>query len=135
MSAGPTGTPPAATSEVARRVAGPPPYGVRVAILHLALEADWRAAQDVGAYTVSTLGHSLDEVGFVHACEDVEQLRGVAAAAYAEVTEPLVVLTIDESSVGSSVVREVPDGADQAYPHVYGPVPVAAVVEVSPWPL
>jgi uncharacterized protein (DUF952 family) len=28
------------------------------------------------------------------------------------------------------LVVETPDGADQSFPHIYGPLPVTAVVEV-----
>ena len=35
-------------------------------LFHLALADDWRDAQDAGAYRISTIGMTLDEVGFIH---------------------------------------------------------------------
>ncbi|MEV6987128.1 DUF952 domain-containing protein [Sphaerisporangium sp. NPDC051017] len=102
-------------------------------ILHLALADDWTAAVGAGEYRVSTLGRTLAQEGFIHACADLEQLRGVAGRYYGGVSEPLVVLAIDEERVGCPVVREVPDGAEEAFPHIYGPLPVSAVVEVTPF--
>ncbi|WP_308249835.1 DUF952 domain-containing protein [Sphaerisporangium fuscum] len=102
-------------------------------ILHLALAADWDAAQDDGAYLVSTLGRTLEQEGFIHACADTEQLRGVAERFYSQVTEPLVVLHIEEDLLGSPVVAEVPPDAREAFPHIYGPIPVTAVRAVTPF--
>ncbi|MEU8195178.1 DUF952 domain-containing protein [Microbispora amethystogenes] len=102
-------------------------------ILHLALAADWDAAVAVGEYRVSTLGVTLEEEGFVHACSDLLQLRGVAGRYYGQVTEPLVVLEIDEERLGCPVRLEVPEGAGEAFPHIYGPIPVTAVIAVTPF--
>ncbi|MDH2425912.1 DUF952 domain-containing protein [Sphaerisporangium sp. TRM90804] len=102
-------------------------------ILHLALAGDWEAAQAGGEYRVSTIGRTLEQEGFIHACSDLAQLRGVAERYYADVAEPLVVLTVDEGLLGSPVALEVPPGAAEAFPHVYGPIPVPAVVSVEPF--
>jgi uncharacterized protein (DUF952 family) len=48
------------------------------------------------------------------------------------VDEPLVLLEIDPALLDVPVVVEVPDGAHQAFPHIYGPLPVAAVVVARP---
>jgi uncharacterized protein (DUF952 family) len=98
-------------------------------IFHLALADDWRAAEDEGEYRVSTRGASLDDVGFLHASH-AHQVAGVAARYYADVTEELVLLVIDPDRLGVPVVEEVPPGGDEAFPHIYGPLPVSAVVEV-----
>jgi uncharacterized protein (DUF952 family) len=103
-------------------------------IFHLALAADWASAEQAGEYRVSTLGRTLDEEGFIHAGADLEQVRGVARRFYHHVAEPLVLLTIDETRLGHPVRFEVPDGADEAFPHIYGPIPVAAVTSVLAYP-
>jgi uncharacterized protein (DUF952 family) len=105
----------------------------RVKILHLALADDWAAAVSAGDYQVSTLGRTLAQEGFIHACAGMDQLRGVAGRYYTGVTEPLVVLTIEEDLLGCPVVFEVPPGAQEAFPHIYGPLPVEAVVTVTPF--
>lgn len=111
---------------LARRV-----NGVDLVIYHLAEAAEWEAALREGRYTRSTLGRSLEQEGFVHASSD-EQWPVVRRRFYANVEGPLVLLEIDESLVGSPVVQEVGDPATgETFPHVYGPIPVAAVVRTT----
>ncbi len=98
-------------------------------VYHLALGSDWTVAQRAGDYRVSTRGRSLEEEGFLHA-SFAHQWEGVRTAFYADVDEPLVLLEIDPDLLDVPLVVETPEGADQAFPHVYGPLPVAAVVAV-----
>lgn len=100
-------------------------------IFHLALARDWAAARRAGEYRVSTLGRTLEQEGFIHCSATPRQLRGVAERYYAHVTEPMVVLTVD--AAGLPVRMETPPGAREAFPHVYGPIPVEAVVSVTPY--
>jgi uncharacterized protein (DUF952 family) len=102
-------------------------------IYHAALPADWKKAQRSGLYTTSTRGRSLADEGFIHAAYE-SQVEGVANRFYADV-DALVLLVIDPDAVGSPVVDEVPVDAPagERYPHVYGPIPVAAVVTARPW--
>ncbi len=98
---------------------------------HLALAREWAAAVAGGGYRTSTLGRTMDEEGFTH-CAHLHQVEGVARRFYAEVADPLVLLEIDPTRLASEVVEEVPPGAPEAFPHVYGPIDVAAVVAVHP---
>ena len=98
-------------------------------IFHLATLADWEAAQEAGRYTTSTLGRTLEQEGFIHASR-ADQWEGVRAAFYADVTEPLVLLEVDTDLLGVPVVEEPVPDSDQTFPHVYGPLDVAAVVSV-----
>jgi uncharacterized protein (DUF952 family) len=91
---------------------------------HLAERADWDAARAAGTYERSTRGLSLAEVGFVH-CSRPDQLAGVAAAFYAD-ADDLVLLRIDPDRIPAEI--RVEDG----FPHVYGPIPVAAVTTAEP---
>ena len=100
-------------------------------VFHLALLRDWEAARLAGDYRVSTLGRTLEEEGFVHTSRQ-HQVQGVRDAYYGDVAEPMVLLEIDPALLTSALVLEVPPGADEAFPHVYGPVDVAAVVAVTP---
>ncbi|MEV7967710.1 DUF952 domain-containing protein [Sphaerisporangium sp. NPDC088356] len=102
-------------------------------ILHLALADDWAKAAQAGEYHVSTLGRTLAEEGFIHACADLDQLRGVAERYYTGVSEPLVVLTVDPGVLTCPVLLEVAPGTEEAFPHIYGPLPVEAVVSVTPF--
>lgn len=98
-------------------------------IYHLALLREWRAARVSGTYTTSTRGASLEQEGFIHASHE-HQWEGVRARFFADVEEPLVLLVVDTDLLGAPVVEEVPDGASEAFPHVYGPLDPSAVVEV-----
>ncbi len=104
---------------------------------HVAFESDWQAAQATGTYPVSTRGRIVAEEGFIHCSGSAEQLEGVLGRFYADVTEPLLLLTIDEGSLERHGldVRYEPAvlGGDELFPHVYGgELPVACVSEVSP---
>lgn len=110
-------------------------HAVAEPIWHLALLGDWDAAVATGRYEWSTLGTTLAEQGFVHASTR-EQVDGVARAFYADVTEPMVLLELDAAALeaaGSPVRWEDVPGASSPFPHVYGPVPVQAVLAVTPF--
>jgi uncharacterized protein (DUF952 family) len=100
-------------------------------ILHITTRAAWTDAQRGGEVRTSTRDRSLDEEGFIH-CSDDDQVLGVANAFYADVDEPLVVLRIAVERLSAPVRWESLDGGGESFPHVYGPMPVDAVVSVSP---
>ena len=101
-------------------------------IFHLALTTDWAAAQRAGEYTVSTRGRDLGDVGFVH-CSTAAQWPVVRSRFYADLPDAeLVLLTIDPARLGTEVRFEPGEpGSNDLFPHVYGPVPVRAVVEAA----
>ncbi|MDO0925769.1 DUF952 domain-containing protein [Streptomyces sp. TG1A-8] len=103
-------------------------------ILHITERSLWEAARRRGTYERSTRGRTLRDVGFVH-FSTREQLPRVAAFLYGDHEGPdeLVVLVVDPARLGVPVKYEAvpPDGEE--FPHVYGPVPVEAVVDVEPW--
>ena len=98
-------------------------------IFHIATRADWVAARRSGDYTTSTLGRTLEQEGFIHASRR-EQVAGVFDRYYRGVREPLVLLTIAPERLEAEV-REERVG-DDTYPHIFGPVPKSAVVQVAP---
>ncbi len=100
-------------------------------IYHLALAADWEDAQRRGVYTLSTRGRTLEQEGFIHCSQDF-QVEGVRAAFYADVQEPLVLLTVDTGLLDVPWRLEEVPGAEQPFPHVYGPIPVGSVTAVTP---
>jgi len=100
-------------------------------IFHIATLTDWTDAQASGAYTTSTIGATLEEVGFLHASR-ADQWEGVRAKYYADVTEPLVLLEIDTDLLDVPVVEEPPSpGVTETFPHLYGALDPAAVVAVT----
>lgn len=105
---------------------------------HIAFESDWEVARVAGSYPVSTRGQRIADVGFMH-CSSPGQTAGVLERFYADVTEPLLLLTLDESALADHglVVRlESPvAGAAELFPHIYGgDLPVACVSRVDPVP-
>jgi uncharacterized protein (DUF952 family) len=103
-------------------------------IFHLAFASDWAAAQEAGAYTISTRGRTLAEEGFIH-CSRGDQWTRVRERFYGDVTEPLLLLQIDTDRLDVPVLDESgePDSAE-TFPHVYGPIPLDAVVKAMPVP-
>ncbi|MEZ5237861.1 MAG: DUF952 domain-containing protein [Microthrixaceae bacterium] len=99
-------------------------------IYHLALADEWERASATGAdYDRSTIGASLADEGFVHA-SFAPQVEGTAEAFYRG--RDIVLLTIDPGLLGAPVrIEEVGDGW---FPHIYGPVPRAAVVDAQEVP-
>ncbi|MCO6007186.1 DUF952 domain-containing protein [Actinoallomurus purpureus] len=102
----------------------------RSLIFHIAERAAWEAARDTGRpYEVSTRGRTLAEEGFIHASRDEEQVRNVRRAFYAGLDD-LVLLVIDPEDLD---VRHEPVG-DDVFPHIYGPIPPSAVIDVRALP-
>ncbi|MCD0442230.1 DUF952 domain-containing protein [Glycomyces sp. A-F 0318] len=101
-------------------------------LLHLTEPALWEAALASGRYEGSTRGRTLADEGFIH-CSLPEQLPAVAALVYGDFTGPLVVLVIDPELVDAPLRYEAPAPGAERYPHLYGPLPTGAVVDVRPW--
>ena len=102
-------------------------------ILHIATVRGWQAAQADGEYRVSTLGATIDEVGFIHASTP-EQVHATAHRFYAHVAEPLVVLVLDGDVLDAAgvPVQYEDAGNGEVFPHLYAALPVALVLDVRP---
>jgi uncharacterized protein (DUF952 family) len=87
-------------------------------------------AAQAGEYRVSTRGVTLEQQGFIH-CSVRHQVRAVAEAIYSD-ADDLVLLVIDSRLVAAPIRYEVPEPGAEAYPHIYGPLPVRAVTSVLP---
>ncbi len=98
-------------------------------VFHVATAADWSAALRTGSYTTSTRGVTLAQEGFLHAAR-AEQVGGVYDRYYADAEDSLVLLTVDTDLLDVPW-REDPVGED-TFPHIFGPLSPAAVVEVRP---
>lgn len=99
-------------------------------IYHLTEAARWARSLAEGVHTGSTRGVELAEEGFVH-CSTAEQWPQVRARFYADVDD-LLLLHIDETRLTARLVYEQVGDADEPFPHVYGPIPLDAVVEAEP---
>lgn len=100
-------------------------------LFHVALAREWQQAQPRGMYTRSTTGLDLADVGFLHA-SFAWQVAGVLSRYYADTPEDLVLLRVDPGPLDVPVRVEPPPGSTEGFPHVYGPLPVHAVVEQVP---
>jgi uncharacterized protein (DUF952 family) len=97
-------------------------------ILHIAERPAWDDGVAAGEYRMSTRGVTLEQEGFIH-CSLPHQLRGVAERYYAD-ADDLVVLVVDTDRLPSPVRFEPPAPGAEDYPHIYGPIPLAAVTRV-----
>ncbi|QGG96392.1 DUF952 domain-containing protein [Actinomarinicola tropica] len=102
-------------------------------IYHIARRALWDEAVRTGRYEQSTVDRTLAEEGFIHASR-AEQVQGVADRYYQDVAEELVLLVIDPDRLDVELRYEAPPGRGESFPHLYGPLDPAAVVEVRPLP-
>jgi uncharacterized protein (DUF952 family) len=75
---------------------------------------------------------AFDKDGFIH-CSYSYQLRDVANRRFAG-RDGLVILEIDRTRVPGPVVDEALAGRTELFPHIYGHLPMTAVVAVHEFP-
>ena len=95
-------------------------------LFHLAERAAWEEAKVSGWYDRSTRGRTLAEEGFIH-CARPHQVRGVAERYYGDLDD-LVLLVVDAAQLTVPVRYEAAAPGGEEFPHVYGPIPVSAVL-------
>ena len=98
--------------------------------MHICAADEWRIAEGLGEHRPG----SLDAVGFVHLSAP-EQVHLPANRLYAGRTD-LLLLHLDPGLLSAPVRWEpgVPsDPQSMLFPHLYGPLPVAAVTSVTPY--
>jgi uncharacterized protein (DUF952 family) len=101
-------------------------------LYHIATIAQWQAAQNLGSYSAD----SLETEGFVH-CSTADQIASVAKAFFSG-QSGLVILEIDRDRLTAEIRDEWVDAAglfpaemSTVFPHIYGPINLDAVVQVS----
>ncbi|MFH5833977.1 DUF952 domain-containing protein [Halalkalibaculum sp. DA3122] len=92
-------------------------------IFHLVPLSEWKAHQDAGLYKPD----SLEEEGFIH-CSNGKQVQEVANRRFKGEKE-LMLIVIDVASLEPPVKLEKPEGRDQKYPHVKGPLNIDAIID------
>lgn len=98
-------------------------------IFHLTEPDRWTQSVADGVHTGSTRGVELAQEGYIH-CSTAEQWPAVVGRFYSD-AEQLLLLHVDETKLDAPLVYEQLGDAPEAFPHVYGPIPLAAVVEVE----
>jgi len=89
----------------------------------------WRAAERAGAFR----GAPIDVAdGYIH-FSTAAQVRETAARHFASVSD-LVLVAVDADTLGAAL-RHEPARGGALFPHLYGSLPMAAVLWVKPLPL
>jgi uncharacterized protein (DUF952 family) len=93
-------------------------------IYHITTRSAWRSARS------SMLFHpaSLESEGFIH-CSTLAQVCATAGRHYAG-QSGLVLLEIDPTVSGMKIQWENTSGGEELFPHLYGPLPMRAVLRV-----
>lgn len=103
------------------------------AVFHICARSAIDAARAAGAYRAESLTHE----GFIHLSQ-AHQVRPTARAYFAGVPD-LVLLVVDPSQLSTRLAYEPPAPLpstapkppdDDLYPHCYGPIDLAAIVDV-----
>jgi uncharacterized protein len=91
--------------------------------LHLVPEATWAGRDPASPY----LPAAYEEDGFVHCTDGDAEMVVVANRFYRDDPRPFLLLTLDLELTGSPWRFDDPGSP---YPHIYGPIAPASVVEV-----
>lgn len=94
-------------------------------IYHVVTRQDWQQAQKQNFYTAP----SLSAEGFIH-CSKAEQVNGVLERYYNGQAN-LLLLHIDESKLNATLKYEMAPSVNEAFPHIFGPLNLDAVVDVE----
>ena len=97
-------------------------------IYHLVSANDWNNVQTQAKYK----SRDFNIEGFIH-CSYVHQLSSVANRFF-QGQNNLLLLVIDCSNIKSKIIDENLEGGLELYPHLYGELPIDAVIEVIPFP-
>jgi len=95
-------------------------------IYHITSTSEWDLAQSQGEYEPQAFA----EEGFIH-CSHAHQLEGVVNRFF-KGQKDLVVLEINTAVLKCEVIEENLEGGTELYPHVYGKLPLDAVVKAHP---
>jgi uncharacterized protein (DUF952 family) len=97
-------------------------------LFHIATQVDAERGKRTGTYIPDAFGRE----GFIH-CSYAEQVIQVANRLFAG-RRDLVLLEIDPQKLSCPVVDENLEGGMELFPHIYGHVPMSAVLAIHPFP-
>lgn len=96
--------------------------GSHPVLFHITSRSALIRAREGGEYRPA----GFDAEGFIH-CSYARQVTAVANRLFRGVPD-LVLLEIDPARLSCPIVDENLEGGEERYPHVYGPLPMTAVV-------
>jgi uncharacterized protein (DUF952 family) len=96
-------------------------------IYKICTREEWTAAEARGAFDGSAVDH---RDGFIH-LSSAAQVDETARRHFSGQTG-LVLVEVDADALGDALRWEVSRGGER-FPHLYGPLPMAAVVRVTPF--
>ncbi|MBS4043857.1 MAG: DUF952 domain-containing protein [Chitinophagaceae bacterium] len=94
-------------------------------IYHVTSLSAWENAQQLGYYEAD----SLKIEGFIH-CSTKHQVQGVLDR-YFNGQHDLIKLTIDPQKLSSKLVFELSPSVNQEFPHVFGVIPLEAIIQTE----
>ena len=97
-------------------------------IYKICTEALWLEAKRLGVFTGAPVDH---EDGYIHFSTE-EQLASTAAKYFAGQPN-LVLLTIETDALDADILKFEPARGGALFPHLYGPLPLEAVVAEAPF--
>lgn len=97
-------------------------------IFHLLPVATWQAQDKTAPYQAETLATE----GFIHCTREAERLVAVANRFYRQIPGEFVILCVETERLQAELRWEMADG--HLFPHIYGPIPQAAIVDVKTFP-
>ena len=98
-------------------------------LFHITTRVAAEAAQATGEYRPDAFARE----GFIH-CSYGTQVAATADRIFRG-RDGLVLLEIDPARLTCPIVDENLEGGTALYPHIYGPLPLAAVTTVHPMPV
>ena len=94
-------------------------------IYHVCSAAAWQAAKEKGVYEHPSLASE----GFIH-CSDERQVAGVLMR-YFNGQKNLLRLEIEPGKLSSELKWEDSPSLGEAFPHIYGPINIDAIVGIQ----
>ena len=95
-------------------------------IYHITSVSEWKLAQSKGEYEPQAFAAE----GFIH-CSYVHQLEKVVQRFF-KGQKDLVVLEINPAVLRCEVIEENLEGGTELFPHVYGKLPLDAIIKTHP---
>ncbi|MGK7888505.1 MAG: DUF952 domain-containing protein [Leptolyngbyaceae cyanobacterium] len=97
-------------------------------MFHITSRPEIEQAKQKGAYAPQ----AFPQEGFIH-CSYLHQMVGVANRLFRHQTN-LVILEIDTNQLDCKIVDENLEGGTQLFPHIYGTLPLSAIVSIHDFP-